>query len=129
MITGGCGEGGEGGGSALELAGDELLHVDLGDVVRDLLRRGLHEVRRGGDDRATDATVLGDLGGPQGVDDHPGRVRRVPDLELVFQVQRHVAEGATLEPDVGPLAVVEPLDVVARPDVYVTGAEVVLDVA
>ena len=49
----------------------------------------------------------------------PGRVRGVPDLELVLERQRDVAEGATLEPDVGPLAVVEPRHVVRRADVDV----------
>ena len=38
----------------------------------------------------------------------PARVGGVPDLELVLEVQRDVTEGATLEADVGPLAVVEP---------------------
>ena len=69
--------------------------------------------------RAADAAVLGDLGGADRVDDDAGRVGRVPDLELVLQVERHVAERATLEADVGPLAVVEPLDVVRRADVHV----------
>ena len=81
------------------------------------------------EDRAADAAVLGDLRGADRVDDDAGGVRRVPDLELVLQVQRDVAEGAALEPDVGPLAVVEPLHVVRRADVHVLGAEVVVDVA
>ena len=59
----------------------------------------------------------------------PAEFGRVPDLELVLQVQRDVAERAALEADVGPLAVVEPRDVVRRADVHVARAEVVLDVA
>ena len=77
-------------------------------VVLHLHRRGLHEVRRRREDRAADAAVLGDLRGADGVDDDAGRVGRVPDLELVLEVQGHLAERATLEADVGPLAVVEP---------------------
>ncbi len=86
--------------------------------------RGLHEVRGRRQDRATDAPVHGDLRGADGVDDDTGRVRGVPDLELVLEVQRDVAEGAALEADVRPLAVVEPRDVVGRADVDVLGAQV-----
>ena len=56
------------------------------------------------------------------------RVRRIPDLELVLQVQRHVTERAALQPDVGPLAVVEPADVVGRSDVHVLRLELALQV-
>src|SRR5262245_38902431 len=77
-------------------------------LVGELHRRGLHEVRRRRDERATDAAVLGDLRRTDRVDDDAGGVGGVPDLELVLQVQRDVAERATLEADVGPLAVVEP---------------------
>src|SRR5689334_8303267 len=97
---------------ALDLSLDEHLDVLAGLVVEVLDRRGLHEVRGRGQDRAADAAVLGDLGSAQGVDDDTRRVRGVPDLELVLQVQRDVTEGAALETDVGPLAVVEPRDVV-----------------
>jgi hypothetical protein len=51
------------------------------------------------------------------------------DLELELDVQRHVAEGAALHADVGPLAVVEPRHVVARADVHVAGAHVVVELA
>src|SRR3954469_1307153 len=108
---------GSGPGSRGSLAGDELLQQRATLGVLDLDRGALHEVRRRRDDRAADAAVLGDLGGADGVDDDAGAVRGVPDLELVLQVQRDVTEGTTLEPDVGPLAVVEPLDVVGRADV------------
>src|ERR1700733_11173918 len=89
---------------ALDLARDELLHEVAADVIAELLGRGLHEVGAGRDDRAADAAVLGDLGRAEGVDDDAGRVRRVPDLELVLQGERHVAEGAALKPHVGELA-------------------------
>src|SRR6266568_2721413 len=105
--------------SAADFAADELLYRLAGDVVAVLLGRRLHEVGRGRDDRAADAAVLGDLGGADRVDDHAGRVRRVPDLELVLQVQRGVAERLALQPHVGPLAVVQPRHVVRRADVHV----------
>src|SRR6185437_702326 len=103
----------------LDLALDELLHQVAAGAVVELLRRGLHEVGAGRGDRAADAAVLGDLAGAQRVDDHAGRVRRVPDLELVFQVQRHVAEGPALQAHERELAVVEPRHVVGRADVDV----------
>ena len=99
----------ENGGSALDLAADEGLDRGATLVVGALHRRGLHQVRRRREDRATDAAVLGDLRGADRVDDDAGGVGGVPDLELVLEVQRDVTEGATLEADVGPLAVVEPL--------------------
>src|SRR6478609_7242572 len=108
---------------ALDLALDELLDVGEGLVVEVLDRRGLHEVARRGEDRAADTAVLGDLRGAQGVDDDTGRVRGVPDLELVLQVQRDVAERTALEADVGPLAVVEPGHVVRGTDVDVLLAQ------
>src|SRR5699024_2793319 len=44
-----------------------------------------------------------------------------------FQVQRHVTERAPLQPDVGPLTVVQPRHVVRGADVYRTGVEFVRD--
>src|SRR5450756_1803990 len=114
-----------GGRSTLFGTGDVGLELGPAHVVGALYRRGLHQVGRGGDQGAADAAVLGDLGRTDAVDDDAGRVGGVPDLELVLEVQRHVAERATLETDVGPLAVVEPLDVVARADVDVALAQVV----
>ncbi len=49
------------------------------------------------------------------------------DLELELDVQRHVAEGAALEPDVRPFAVVQPGHVVRGADVHVVGAYVVVE--
>src|SRR5690606_15796877 len=94
--------------SSLDLAADERLEALTTGGVLHLDRRRLHEVRRRGEDRAADAAVLGDLRGTQGVDDDARRVRRVPHLELVLEVERHLAERTALEADVRPLAVVEP---------------------
>src|SRR6266568_7659068 len=63
---------------------DERLDGVAGLVVAVLDGGRLHEVRGGGQHRAADPTVLGDLRRPDRVDDDPGRVRRVPDLELVL---------------------------------------------
>ena len=68
-------------------------------------------------------------GAAHGVDDHPGGVRRVPDLELELDVEGHVAEVAALQADVGPLAVLEPGDVVGRADVDGLGGDPVVDLA
>src|SRR3954453_5346676 len=111
------------------LAGDEPLQQRATLGVLDLDRRALHEVRRRRDDRAADAAVLGDLRGADGVDDDAGAVRGVPDLELVLEVERDVTEGATLKADVGPLAVVEPRDVVGRADVDVLVVDLVGELA
>src|SRR5262249_22139282 len=79
-----------------EFAADELLDGLACVFVAVLLGRRLHEVRRSRDNRAADAAVLGDLRGANRIDDHAGRVRRVPDLELVLQVQRGVTERLAL---------------------------------
>src|ERR1022692_37194 len=104
--------------SALDLATDELLHQIAGDVVTVLLGGRLHEVGGGRQDGPADAAILGDLRGPDGVDDHASGVRGVPDLQLVLQTERHVSECAPLEPDIGPLPVVQPGHVVRRADVH-----------
>src|SRR5690606_26328414 len=104
------------GASALHLTRDERLDGRACGLVVALLRRGLHEVGGGGQQGAADAAVQGDPRRADRVNDDARRVRRVPHLELVLQVERDVAEGLALEADVGPLAVVEPLDVVAGAD-------------
>src|SRR4029450_3383904 len=90
-------------------------------------RRRLHEVGGGAEQRPADPAVKGELGAAHGVDHHAGRVGGVPDLELELQVDGDVAEGAALDPDVAPLAVVQPGHVVAGPDVDVALAQVVVD--
>src|SRR6266581_1224071 len=97
------------------------------DIVRILNRRRLLEVGRGPDQGAGEPVVERQLGAAHGVDDDAGGVRRIPHLELHFHVERHVAEGPPLEADVGPLAVVEPFDVIARTDVHVLLADVVVE--
>ena len=114
---------------ARALAADELLGHAAALVVGMLHRRRLHEVAAGALERAGEAAVEADLGAAHGVDDDAGAVRRVDHLELELDVERHVAEGAALHADVGPLAVVEPLDVVAGADVHVVGAHVVVELA
>src|SRR3954453_6242218 len=94
------------------LAGDEVLHRLARLVIAVLHRRALHEVRARAEQRATDLAIQGDLRAAACVDDDAGRVRGVPPLELVLEVERDVAERATLEADERPLAVVEPRDVV-----------------
>src|SRR5699024_7435526 len=68
------------------LAGDEPFHGIVGLRIAVLLRRRLHEVRRRGQDRATDVAVSCDLRSAEGVDDDTRRVRRVPYFELVLHI-------------------------------------------
>src|SRR6266511_1219641 len=115
--------------SALDLASDESVDRLLRVVVVVLDRRRLHEIRAGRKDRAADAAILGDLGGPDRVDDDAGRVRRVPHLELELGIERSVAEAAALPTDVRPFAVVQPRHVVGRADVHVALDHLVRDLA
>src|SRR3954469_29723 len=107
------------------VGGDELLGLLARLVVGPLVVRRLHEVRRGAVELAGDAVVERQLAQPHGVGDDARRVRRVPDLELGLDRQRHVAEGLALEADVRPLAVGQPRHVVRRPDVDVVGGQLV----
>ena len=96
-------------------------------AVDDLHGRRLHQVARRRLERARDPVVERELREPDGVDDDAGRVRRVPDLELELDVERHVTERRALHPDVRPLAVGQPRDVVRRADVDVVGADLVVE--
>src|SRR5439155_23001403 len=78
---------------------DEAREPLVSGLVRPLLGRRLHQVCRGGEERALDAAVHGDLAGANGIDDDAGRVGRVPHLQLELEVDRLIAEGAALEPD------------------------------
>src|SRR5262245_23080708 len=93
-----------GNGARLLFAGDEPLEALPGGVVRPLLRRGLHEVRRGRGERALEPAVEGELARADGVDHHARGVWRVPDLEFQLDVDGLVSEAAPLQADVGPLA-------------------------
>src|SRR5215204_1925596 len=94
-------------------------------LVAVLNGRALHEVRGRAEQRTADAPVLGDLAAAEGVDDHACRVGGVPHLD----VEGHVTEVAALDPDVGPLAIVEPRHMVARADVDVVVGDALVDLA
>src|SRR5712691_13389648 len=111
----------------LFVAADEPLEAMPGVVVGPLFRRRLHQVRRGREERSLEPPVERDLAATDGVDDHAGRVRRVPHLELQLDVDRLVAEAAALQEDVGPLAVGEPRHVIAGADVDVVGGQLVAE--
>ena len=53
----------------------------------------------------------------------------VPDLKLVLEAQRDVAEVATLKANERPLAVIEPRDVVRRADVHIARIDLFLQLA
>ena len=109
------------------LAADEGLDAVVGDVVVDLDRRALHEVRAGGNQRTGQAAVEPELRAADRIGDDAGAVRRVPDLELELEVERHVAVGRALHADVAPLAVLEPRHVVGWADVDVLVLDLVVD--
>src|SRR5439155_1196598 len=113
--------------SLLAVLLDELLDHAAGLIVGVLDRRGLLEIRRGPDERPRKPVVERELRASDRVDDDAGRVRRIPDLELQLDVERNIADCAPLEPDIGPLAVVQPFDVIARPDVYVLLSQIVVE--
>ena len=72
--------------------GDELLGLLARLVVGPLAVRRLHQVAGRPVELAGDAVVERQLDDPHRVDHDAGRVRRVPDLELQLDVERHVAE-------------------------------------
>ena len=109
------------------VAADERLDAVERDVVVDLLRRALHEVARRRDERALQPAIEAELQAADGVGDDAGAVGAVPDLELELGVERHVAVGRALHPDVAPLAVEQPRHVVARADVDVVGVDLVVE--
>src|SRR5580704_1096107 len=74
------------------IPGGELLDHLVADVVVVLDRRRFHEVGRRPEQGPADAPIEGELGAPDRVDDHPGRVGGVPHLELELEIQGHVAE-------------------------------------
>src|SRR3990172_8661836 len=112
-------------GSAVS-ALDELLGEDARLLVRELLGRRLHEVGAGARQRSRDAPVKGQLAAADGIDYDAGGVGAVPDLQFRLPGQRHLAEGRALHPDVAPLAVLQPGNVIAGADVDVPLRELVV---
>src|SRR3954447_2795973 len=88
-------------GALARVLGDELFGRVAGLVVRALVVGRLHEVRARSVELAGEAMVQRELAAAHGADDDAGRVRRVPDLELHLEVERHVAERLALDADVG----------------------------
>src|SRR3990170_5722791 len=109
------------------IAADEVLDAIVGDVVVDLDRRALHEVRARRDQRAGQAAIEAQLCAADGIGDDNGAVGRVPDLELELHVEGDVAVGGALHADVALLSVPEPRHVVRRADVHVVVGDLVVD--
>src|SRR5664280_2556277 len=109
------------------VAADEGFHAVEGDVVVDLDRGALLEVRRRRDERALQTAIEPELETAKRIDDDAGAVGAVPDLELHLALERHVAERRALHDDVAVLAVEQPRHVVARADVDVVGIDVVVE--
>ena len=75
---------------AMALPGDELLQLRAGLGVLDLHGRGLHEVRRGGKDRPTDAAVQVNVNVPAYSDSD---LHELAEMLLKIQPQRSALES------------------------------------
>src|SRR5699024_8590657 len=71
----------------------------------------------------TTLAVQRDLGGPNCVDNHTGGVRGIPNLQLVLQGHGSITEVAAFQTDEGPLAVIQPGNVVRWANVDVVGVQ------
>jgi len=109
----------------LFVAADEGFSHFAGDVVLELLGRGLHEIGGGSIEGAADAAVEGQLDTAHRVDNHTGGIGGIPHFELGFQVEGHLAESGAFHTDVAPLAVGQPRHVVAGANVDVVGGQLV----
>src|SRR5699024_2471671 len=62
-------------------------------------------------------------GGSKCIDDHTGGVRGIPNLQLVLQGNGSITEVATFQTDEGPLAVIQPGNVIGWSNVDVIGVQ------
>src|SRR5690625_54385 len=108
---------------ALDISANKGFDQFVGLIVVVLDRWRLHEVAGGRQDWPANLAVQGDLGGTNRIDDHTGRVRGVPDFQLVLQRYRGITKIATFQPDEGPFAVIQPGNVVGGTDVDVVVGE------
>src|SRR5262245_16005225 len=97
---------------ALDLAPQEPPDLLLGEVVRELLGRVLHQICRDADERAAHAAVARDAAAADGVDDTAGGVGAVLDREPELDLDGGVAEAAALHAQKRHLVVPLPRDVV-----------------
>ena len=98
-------------------------------LVAVLDRRALHEIRAWTLKRPGQTVIQRQARAADGIDDHASAVGRIPHLELQLEIERHVAERASLQADVGPLAIGQPRHVVAGADVDVLGRQLLLQLA
>src|SRR4029077_16420474 len=98
-------------------AAQEALDLLPREVVGELARRMLHQIRRDAGERTADAAVARDPAAAYGVDDAAGGVRAVLDRETELDLDRRGGEAATFHAQEAPLVVALPRDVVARADV------------
>jgi hypothetical protein len=91
--------------------------------VRELLRRGLHEVAGGANKRSTQFPVERQLCTPHGVDYDASRIWGVPDLKLELGIERHPAKGRAFKADISPLAIGQPRHMIGWTDMHVIGRQ------
>src|SRR5262245_58971768 len=104
-----------------QIAAQETLDVVARLIVWQLLRGMLHQVRRGAQQRAAQATFSRHPAAAYGVDDAPSRVGAVLDRQAHLDLDRCIAEAASLQAQEAHLVVLLPRYVVTRPDVHLIG--------
>src|SRR5205823_1817879 len=102
---------------ALDLSAQEGLDPLPGEIVGQLTRRVLHQVRGHAEQRAADLALPRHAAAANGVDHAAGGVGAVLDREAELELERRVGEAAALHAQEADLVVALPGDVVARPDV------------
>src|SRR5690606_3386260 len=84
--------------SVVDFSADELLDEIARQIVGDLGRRMLHEIRRDAAERSCDAAITRQPTAANGVDRDAGRVGTVLDGQTKLELHRDVPERATFEP-------------------------------
>lgn len=104
---------------------DVRLGFAPGDIVGILMWRRFEKVTRRIDDCTLKAVIECEFGAADGINHHPGGIRRIPHLKLEFEIEGDVSEGLAFHAEMAPFAVLEPGDVVGGTHVDVVGAHVV----
>src|SRR3954467_14867792 len=90
-------------------------------LIGKLFRRRFHEIARRTCQGAPETAIHRKLRTANGVDDHAGGIRRVPDFESYLGAQRYATERSAFETDVGKFAISEPGNVITGTDVDIIG--------
>lgn len=86
-------------------------------IVGELLRRRFHEITRRTNQWPANAALQREFSASHRINHNARGIRRIPDFQFQFAVQRHIAKRRSFHADVTPLAILEPRNVIARADV------------